>query len=137
MDLDIAPKGSGVVGSESIPYQPSKKKHTELRMLSAVDACTAQTGQEHGDARCGKHAAMRSDQRHWFLGKGTTPKQLKAYAWVFAVFAILELATFLITATGEDPNTWTLILTGLGSILFPTMLLLTLHYLRDMKGPKT
>ncbi|MBB6439798.1 fucose permease [Streptomyces candidus] len=80
---------------------------------------------------------MRRDQGHWFLGKGKTPKQLKAYARVFAAFAILELAAFLATATREDPRMWILLLTGFGSVLFPTMLFLTLHYLRDTRGPKT
>ncbi|CAL9619540.1 hypothetical protein SUDANB58_05802 (plasmid) [Streptomyces sp. enrichment culture] len=59
-----------------------------------------------------------------------TVTQLRCSRWIFAGFTILEAFALVMALTEDHRNTWTVTWTGIGTILFPLMLVGTQHQLK-------
>lgn len=57
-------------------------------------------------------------------------RQHRRARWGFAAFGIFELVGLVIALTEDHPSMWTVTLTGVGTVFFPFMLLVTQHQLR-------
>ncbi|MFR9723461.1 hypothetical protein ACL02R_08825 [Streptomyces sp. MS19] len=69
------------------------------------------------------------------LRREQSARQLTMSCWLFAGFAILEPVVFAQTLADHDPDPWTLTLTGIGTVFFPVMFVVTYRELRRKGRP--